>query len=820
MNKKFLTFTVVFVLCCFMATSAWAAKKVDLLSANSAGYIMKMNNQGDHGRSTMGAIFGLTQGEKFTLLRQETDFNGVTHSRYQQTYKGIPVWGHEVVVGRDYSDYVVRLNGSVVLDTSKDILDIPGTFDPQGALKRMQKQHKAKDANAVWNFRNEKYGTYIYLDKNEKAHLTYIVSFFADNEKGNPSRYIFFVEAKSGKVIDSFDMLAYGLGTGPGGNQKIGQYEYGTNYPGFGVTVNGSTCTMNTTNVKTVDLNHGTSGSTAYAYTCYRNTHETINGGYCPLNDGMYFGQVIYDMYQNWYGLPVLPFQLTMKLHYSNNYENAFWDGSSMTFGDGYTTFYPLCCLDVSAHEVSHGFTENHSGLIYSGQSGGINEAFSDMAGEAAKYYMRGSNDFMCGYDIFKAAGQALRYLCNPHQDGVSIDHVSEYYSGLDVHYSSGIYNKAFCLIAQSSGWTTRMAFDIFVKANTNYWTPSTTFQSGGQGVLNAAMDYAYPCTDVVNAFAQVGVTLSCPAAPVANFTGTPLTGGAPLTVNFTDTSTNSPTSWAWTFGDGGTSTVKNPSHVYTAQGTYTVSLTAINASGSGSITKTNYITVTAPQPPVAAFTGSPTTVSVGGSVTFTDQSTNAPTSWSWTFAGGTPGASTVQNPVIVYSTAGTYNVTLIAANAQGSNTLTKTNYITVTSVAYCASKGTSQADEWIARVRVANLDKSSGASQYSDFTAFTANLTRGTAASVTLNTGYSGTIYREYWRIWIDYNHDGDFTDTYEQVFSKNARTSVTGSFTTRSNALTGATRMRVSMRYGSYPTPCLTFSYGEVEDYTANIL
>jgi hypothetical protein len=119
----------------------------------------------------------------------------------------------------------------------------------------------------------------------------------------------------------------------------------------------------------------------------------------------------------------------------------------------------------------------------------------------------------------------------------------------------------------------------------------------------------------------------------------------------------------------------------------------------------------------------------------------------------------------------------------------------------------------------VANLDNSSGASQYTDFTSKIANLTRGVSASVTLNAGYSGSTYREYWRIWIDYNQDGDFADTGEQVFSKNGITSVSGSFTTRTSALTGATRMRVSMRYGSYPTYCGSFSYGEVEDYTANI-
>jgi PKD repeat protein len=111
---------------------------------------------------------------------------------------------------------------------------------------------------------------------------------------------------------------------------------------------------------------------------------------------------------------------------------------------------------------------------------------------------------------------------------------------------------------------------------------------------------------------------------------------GLPLTVNFTDQSTGA-ASWSWNFGDSGTSTLRNPSHQYTSVGTFTVSLIATGASGSDTETKTNYITVTAPQPPVANFTASNTNPTVGGSVTFTDTSTNSPTSWSWTFEGGTP---------------------------------------------------------------------------------------------------------------------------------------------------------------------------------------
>ncbi|MBS0458181.1 MAG: M4 family metallopeptidase, partial [Proteobacteria bacterium] len=161
---------------------------------------------------------------------------------------------------------------------------------------------------------------------------------------------------------------------------------------------------------------------------------------------------------------------------------------------------------DVAGHEVSHGFTEQHSNLTYSGQSGGMNEAFSDMGGEATEYYWKGSNDFLVGPEIFKASG-ALRYMCNPTQDGGSIDNAANYYSGLDVHYSSGVYNKAFCLLAKKSGWNTPKAFKTFARANALYWTASSTFKSGACGVETAATDLGYAKADVTSAFASVGVS-------------------------------------------------------------------------------------------------------------------------------------------------------------------------------------------------------------------------------------------------------------------------------------------------------------------------
>jgi len=163
--------------------------------------------------------------------------------------------------------------------------------------------------------------------------------------------------------------------------------------------------------------------------------------------------------------------------------------------------------------------------------------------------------------------------------------------------------------------------------------------------------------------------------APVAEFSGTPTTGTAPLNVAFTDQSTGSVTSWLWTFGDGSFSTQQNPNYNYTVPGTYTVTLTATGPGGNDFETKTNYITVNDPAP-VAAFSGTPTTGTAPLNVDFTDASTGTVTSWSWSF--GDTGTSTAQNPSHIYTSPGTYTVTLTATGPGGSDGETKTNYITV----------------------------------------------------------------------------------------------------------------------------------------------
>jgi PKD repeat protein len=166
--------------------------------------------------------------------------------------------------------------------------------------------------------------------------------------------------------------------------------------------------------------------------------------------------------------------------------------------------------------------------------------------------------------------------------------------------------------------------------------------------------------------------TISIPApAPVADFTASPTNGVAPLTVSFSNLSTNA-TNYLWSFGDGNTSTLTNATDTYTNPGIYSVTLTAVGAGGTNILTLTNYITVLSP-PPVAAFTASPTSGVVLLTVAFTNLSTGA-TNYSWDFGDGN--TSTETNPVDIYTNVGTYSVTLTAVGPGGTNTLTLTNYI------------------------------------------------------------------------------------------------------------------------------------------------
>jgi vibriolysin len=529
-NRLFCALTAVGALA--VATgSAAAASRTDLHRENLAAVKQANAAIAATGATAMAhtrheQALGLDGESRLMLLDRKTDL-GVRNHRYVQTFRGLPIFGEHVVVNEDASGNVRTLFGQKVAGLASEIPNRAVRLNQARALRIAKSAGLGTDVGFM-RTSNEKANLMIYVGDDGRAHRAYVVSYFADTlAGGSPTRPTVIVSADTGAVLKKWDDLQHALvGTGPGGNAKTGQYEYGTNFGFMDVTQSGTTCTMNNTNVKTVNLNGGTSGTTAFSYTCPRNTVKTINGAYSPLNDAHYFGSVIFNMYNAYIGKPPLTFQLVMRVHYSTSYENAFWDGSAMTFGDGATTFYPLVSLDVASHEVSHGFTSQNSNLTYSGQSGGINEAYSDIAGEAAEYYMKGTNDFLVGADIFKATG-ALRYMANPPQDGRSIGNAANYTAGMDVHYSSGVYNKAFYTLATTAGWNTQKAFQVFARANDLYWTASTDFNQGACGVQTAATDLGYTVANVTAAFTAVGVSCGGTTPPP---TTTVLTKGVPVT--------------------------------------------------------------------------------------------------------------------------------------------------------------------------------------------------------------------------------------------------------------------------------------------------
>jgi chitodextrinase len=192
-------------------------------------------------------------------------------------------------------------------------------------------------------------------------------------------------------------------------------------------------------------------------------------------------------------------------------------------------------------------------------------------------------------------------------------------------------------------------------------------------------------------------------------------------------------------------------------------------------------------------------------------------------FLASTTSATTYAVTGLTASTS--YSFTVRAKDAAG-NVSVDSNVANVStlanSVTYCTSQGNSTGDEYINRVQLGTINNLSGNnSGYGNFTALSTNLTRGTSNSITITPGWTSTVYSEAYRVWIDYNQDGDFADSGEQVVNrtKTKVTPITNSFTVPATALLGSTRMRVSMKYNASPSYCEVFSYGEVEDYTVNI-
>ncbi|WP_282013830.1 C25 family cysteine peptidase [Marinifilum flexuosum] len=337
-------------------------------------------------------------------------------------------------------------------------------------------------------------------------------------------------------------------------------------------------------------------------------------------------------------------------------------------------------------------------------------------------------------------------------------------------------------------------------------------YGSGGEKMIDTWTVFGDP---------SLQVRTKTPTAMQVNHTATATPGSNSFSVN-----SNTNDAWVSMTLNGeiiGTAKINN--------GSANVSISPLPSSGVIKLTVTAYnkipyvadinITGSGAEEVVANFTANKTSIFTGESINFTDLSSNNPTSWNWSFTGGTPTVSTSQNPTVTYNTEGTYSVSLTAANSGSTNTKTITNMITVSapvSQTYCeATTNGCSSYEYISNVSFETINNNTTCDGYSDNTSQVANVEQGQSYDITVSIGRPDS--RNQVSAWFDWNRDGEFSGADEEyVLNYNYGSSVgtaTGSIQVPATASIGATRMRVRVTYNVTPQACGNTTYGEIEDY-----
>jgi len=468
------------------------------LAASAVDYVRRVAGDLDLGLS------GADDFEALNSLEQA----GVRHLRLRQTHLGVPVLASEVVVHADDTTFL-GFNG--VLTGNLENFEVAPVVAEAEAMAAAVAD---RSAGAALGFRRQEIRLAILPRGAHGADLVWQVELFNDSQPGaSVGRWIYFIDAGSGAVVKKLDVLTTEQASGPGGNVKFARTWTGE----LDVEPKDGEFEMATDRMETYDCETGIDVP-----------DDPVRGPLDPIgdaniNDAHGYTEITLDMMRSWMGYESLDgngYLVKSLVHYDKDYDNAHWDGEYVAYGDGAEIFLPASgSLDVVAHEMNHGFTEFHSNLTYDAQSGGLNESFSDVAGTIAEFYEQGdSADWTFGEDTNIAEGAADRDLCDPTSRG-SIDHFDDYADGVDVHSSSGIANKAFCLAVgryKASGSGAASTIDgvaqmgrVWYAANAAYWTSGTTFAEACRGTVDAARALGFT-SEVVEglaaSWADVGV--------------------------------------------------------------------------------------------------------------------------------------------------------------------------------------------------------------------------------------------------------------------------------------------------------------------------
>ncbi|MFC5216399.1 M4 family metallopeptidase [Streptomyces coerulescens] len=452
---------------------------------------------------------GLGAQEKLLVKDVVKDADGSVHTRYERTYAGLPVLGGDLVVHQSASG--ARKGVTKATTATIKVASLKPAITAakaEGQAVSLAKSAGSKKTEA------DKAPRKVIWAANGKPVLAYETVVGGLQDDGTPNELHVITDAATGKKLYEYQGIETGTGKSLySGTVTLGTTKSGSTYQLYDTTRGGH---------KTYNKARSTSSSAGTLFTDADDTWGTGTASSSSTDqtaavDAAYGAQETWDYYKNTFGRSGIKNDgkaAYSRVHYGNAYVNAFWDDSCfcMTYGDGTGNTNPLTSLDVAGHEMTHGVTSNTAGLNYTGESGGLNEATSDIFGTAVEFYAKNSSDvgdYLIGEEIdINGDGTPLRYMDKPSKDGASKDAWSSSLGGLDVHYSSGPANHFFYLLSEGSGKKTinGVSYDsptsngstvtgigrdkaaaIWYKALTEYMTSTTNYKAARTATLSAA---------------------------------------------------------------------------------------------------------------------------------------------------------------------------------------------------------------------------------------------------------------------------------------------------------------------------------------------
>jgi bacillolysin len=440
--------------------------------------------------------------QELTVRRAEIDAIGMTHTRFQQVVRTVPVDGAELMTHYDAVGRITSIDSTYI--PGLEGMDLGAAITPETALSTARAEAVRRSPEAANKLQADEPRLLVYAPPDRLARLAWRTSIHAIAGK-TPAIWVTTVDAKTGAILHVRNNIQAVAGSGKGFLGDTKKLE---------VSGSGGSFTMEAAiggvKVRTSSANYEEQESGEIVTSNRATSWDTGVAGAGAAVDAHAFATDVLRYYKEKHGRNALDGEggaLESVVHYGNQFANAFWVGTAMVYGDGDPSMNmgPLAsALDVVAHEFSHGVTENTSALEYQGQSGALNEAFSDIIGSFVEHMVAPDDDknWLCG----EAIGDPIRDLKDPakfEQPAHMDEFVRTTQDEGGVHINSGIINNAAFLMTMGGtnpSSKTKVAFGIgwekseklWYRANTKYFGQSTDFGAAATGVMEAAKDLKF----------------------------------------------------------------------------------------------------------------------------------------------------------------------------------------------------------------------------------------------------------------------------------------------------------------------------------------